>query len=68
MRDLDPDANFQEAQYYTDQNADFDAAKVGSRSIVMLHKMICFLVLMSTEKLQRPTEKRLLLEQLLGCD
>jgi hypothetical protein len=29
MRDLDPDANFQEAQkYYTDQNADFDAAKV----------------------------------------
>jgi hypothetical protein len=32
MRDLDPDANFQEAQkYYTDQNADFDSAKVGNR-------------------------------------
>jgi hypothetical protein len=30
MRDLDPDANFQEAKKYTDQNADFDAAS-GSR-------------------------------------
>ncbi|MEZ7499313.1 DUF4270 domain-containing protein [Flavobacterium sp. Arc3] len=32
MRDLDPNANFQEAQkYYTNQNSDFNTAKVGSR-------------------------------------
>lgn len=32
MRDLDPAGGFQEAQkYFTDQNGDFDGAKVGSR-------------------------------------
>lgn len=32
MRDLDPAGGFQEAQkYFTDQNADFDGSKVGSR-------------------------------------
>jgi hypothetical protein len=32
MRDLDPVGGFQEAQkYFTDQNADFDGAKVGTR-------------------------------------
>lgn len=32
MRNLDPLGNFQEAQkYFTDQNADFDGAKVGTR-------------------------------------
>ena len=32
MRDLDPLGGFQEAQkYFTDQNADFDGAKVGTR-------------------------------------
>jgi hypothetical protein len=32
MRDLDPDGGFQQQQkYYTDQNADFDNVKVGTR-------------------------------------
>ncbi len=32
MRDLDPAGGFQEAQrYYTNQNADFDNAKIGNR-------------------------------------
>jgi hypothetical protein len=32
MRDLDPDGGFQKAQkYFTNQNADFDGAKVGTR-------------------------------------
>jgi hypothetical protein len=64
-----PAGGFQEAQkYYTDQNADFDNAKVGSLNNTVIVQNDSFsLVQLSTKKLQ-PQMERGCTRTVLECD